>query len=250
MIGRQSLDFVDGSLQIGLRELIWPVSHVLNSEVVSLEKLEGVRAELNYPTNLEVSVNHVSAIQSLLLPLHILASPNTGVLICVLVDLHSIISTEERHDELPVVLVSVLGYHSGLIFEDVLIVGEQLSHVLFWRFGLERIDTSQAVLRCTVPVIRRHLVLNSPLLSLLNSKGLQVDPKGLLIISFSEIITVINDTASPENTDLSSNTEIPWRIELLLRHAHAWVISVDGLLGQLLFLQQKRKGVPAWVLEP
>lgn len=58
-------------------------------------------------------------------------------------------------------LILVLGDEPGLEAKHILIVGEELGHVLFGGFGLQAEHTAQRVLRSTIAVERRNLVLNS-----------------------------------------------------------------------------------------
>ena len=142
VIARERFYFVYGSLQICLRELLWPVSHVLNGEIVSLQQLESVRSKSYDSSDLEVSINHISFVEVIFLSLHKFTAPNSWVFISVLVDLDSVVSTEEWNYEFSIVLVSIFRYHSGLVSKYVLIVCKQLSHIFFRRFRLKRIHAA------------------------------------------------------------------------------------------------------------
>ncbi len=70
-------------------------------------------------------------------------------------------------------------------------------------------------------------MLNGSFLALLNSKWLKVDTEILFIISFSKIITVINDTISTEYMDMGANAKIVWRVKLLFSHIHSRIICLN-----------------------
>lgn len=247
---RQGLYLVHCVLQISLRELLRSVPHVLEREVVSLEQLECIGPQLHNTSDLEVSVDHVPAVQVVFLPLHELAAPDARVLVGVLVDLDGVVSAEEGDNELPLVLVPVLGYHPGLVPEDVLIVGKEFGHVLLRGLGLERVNAAETVLGGPVAIVGRDLVLDGPLLALLDSQRLEDDPEVLLVISFGEVVAIVDDAAPAKDVHFRSDAEVLRRVELLLYHIHSWVVRVNRLLRQLLLLQQQWKGVPARVLEP
>lgn len=98
----------------------------------------------------------------MLVPLsfHKFASPNSRVLVDVLINLDRVIATEERNNELPVVLIFVRRNHSSLKSHDVLIVCEYFGHIFFGRLWLEAEHTTQRILRSTVTIERRNLMLN------------------------------------------------------------------------------------------
>lgn len=73
-------------------------------------------------------------------------------------------------------------------------------------------------------------MLKSHLLSLLNSERLETNSKGLHIVSFGEVIAVVNNAVPPEDIDLSPDVEVCRAIKLLLDHAHAGIVSMNGLL--------------------
>lgn len=100
-----------------------------------------------------------------------LSAPNAGVLVGILVHLDCIISAEEGDDEFSALLVLVLGDESRLETHDVLVVGEELGHVLFGRLGLETEDAAQRIFRSSVPVEGRNLMLDGSLLALLDLDG-------------------------------------------------------------------------------
>jgi hypothetical protein len=74
----KGLHLADGGLDIDIREFIRSFAHVLESEVISLEQLEVIDAELDDASNLEVGVQQVSAFTLVVvfLPLQEFASPD------------------------------------------------------------------------------------------------------------------------------------------------------------------------------
>lgn len=78
MVFGKGFHLADGGLEIDIRELIRSFAHVLESEVISLEKLEVIDAELDNAPNLEVGVHQVPAfaLVVVLLPLQEFASPD------------------------------------------------------------------------------------------------------------------------------------------------------------------------------
>lgn len=78
MVFGKGFHLADGGLEIDIRELIRSFAHVLESEVISLEKLEVIDAELDNASNLEVGVHQVPAfaLVIVLLPLQEFATPD------------------------------------------------------------------------------------------------------------------------------------------------------------------------------
>lgn len=78
MVFGKGFHLADGGLEIDIRELIRSFAHVLESEVISLEKLEVIDAELDNASNLEVGVHQVPAfaLVVVLLPLKEFATPD------------------------------------------------------------------------------------------------------------------------------------------------------------------------------
>jgi hypothetical protein len=74
----EGLHFCDGGLEIGIRELVRSFAHVLEGEVIGLEELEVIDAELDDASNLEVGVQKVPAftLVVVLLPLQEFAAPD------------------------------------------------------------------------------------------------------------------------------------------------------------------------------
>lgn len=82
-------------------------------------------------------------------------------------------------------------------------------------------------------------MLNHPSLSLLDSQWFQVNTKVLFVISFCEVITIIDNTISAKYVNLSPNTKVSWRVELLSGHIHSWVACLNWLFGKLLFFKKE-----------
>lgn len=125
-------------VDIDIWEFVRSFSHVLEGEVISLEKLEIVDTELHYWTDLEIGVNEVSSIcfGLLFLALKEFSSPNAWVFIGALINLDGIITAVERNNEFTIVFILVLRNKSGFKSQNVLIISEKLSHIFLWRFWL------------------------------------------------------------------------------------------------------------------
>jgi hypothetical protein len=80
-------------------------------------------------------------------------------------------------------------------------------------------------------------MLDHSLFTLLDGQRLQVNSERLLVVSLREVVAVVNDAVSSEYVNVSSDTEISGRVELLFGHVHTWVASLDWLLGKFLFFQ-------------
>jgi hypothetical protein len=57
---RKVLDFVDSSGEIDLGELLGSLFHILDSEIVSLEKLECINVDLDQSSDLKIGVSDIS----------------------------------------------------------------------------------------------------------------------------------------------------------------------------------------------
>lgn len=73
-------------------------------------------------------------------------------------------------------------------------------------------------------------MLYRPLLSLFDFNWIELNAKFISVVSFCEIISIIDYTISSKNVDMFSNGEISRRIELLFLQAHSWIYSVYGFL--------------------
>lgn len=128
-------------------------------------------------------------------------------------------------------LVLVLGDESRLETHDVLIVGEELGHVLFGRLGLETEYAAQGIFRSSISVEGRNLMLNSSFLALFDLDGHKFNTQLVSVVSFGEVISIIDNAVPSEDVDVLTNGKILRRVKLFLLETHSRVDSVDGLLG-------------------
>jgi hypothetical protein len=151
-----------------------------------------------------------------------------------LVDLNSVVSAEERNDKFTVVLVLVLGNQTGLEPKSVLVVCEYLCHVFLGGFGLKTEDASQRIFGCAVTVERRDLVLHCSTLNLLLLREIEFDAQFVSVVSFSEVISIVDLAFPAKDVDGLTRGEIFRTVELFLLQRHPWVDCIDGLLRHLL----------------
>ena len=229
----QCLHFSEGFLQTDLWELFLPLLHVVEGKVVGLEELEVVDSQGNNSSDLEVRVNQISSLHLVvvLLPLQELATPDARILVGILVHLDGIISAEEGNNELPVMLIFVLRNESGLEPHHVLIVGKDLGHVLLGGLWLQTVNTAQRVLRSAVPVEWWHLMFDGFSLWLVDLCAGEVYAQFELVVGLGEIISINHSALSSEDVDDLPDREVSWGIIFFPLQTHAWVNSVDGLLG-------------------
>lgn len=160
-----------------------------------------------------------------------LTTPDAGVLVGVLVDLDCIVSAEEGDDEFSALLVLVLGDESRLETHDVLVVGEELGHVLLGRLGLETEDAAQRIFGSSVAIEGRNLMLDGSFLALLDLNRHEFNTQLVSVVSFGEVISIIDNAVPSEDVDMLADGKILRRVEFFLLETHSRVDSVDGLLG-------------------
>lgn len=165
-----------------------------------------------------------------LLSLEELTAPNTRVFVRILVNLDCIIPAKEGDDEFSAVLVLVLGDESRLETHDVLIVGEELSHVLLGRLGLQTEHAAQGIFRSSIAVEGRNLMLDGSFLALLDLDRHKLNAQLVSVVCFGEIISIIDNAVPSEDVDMLANCKILRRVILFLFETHSGVDSVDGLL--------------------
>ena len=112
----KTLDFVKSRFDADLREFVRSLFHVIDCEVIGLQELEVVNSQSHNGPNLEVSIAKISSFSFVLMFLSLkeFSSPNTRVLVSILVHLNSVISSEEGNNELSIVLIFILRNQSCL----------------------------------------------------------------------------------------------------------------------------------------
>lgn len=161
MISSQGFDFVEGCFDADLGELLWPFLHIVEGKLISFEELEVIGSQIHDRAYLEISVHQITTFSLMFMPLSLkeLSSPNSWIFISVLVDLNSVVSAEEWYNKLAVVFIFVLRNQTSFESQSILIVCEDLCHVLLGRFGLQTVDAPQWVFRSPITVERRNLML-------------------------------------------------------------------------------------------
>lgn len=160
-----------------------------------------------------------------------------------MVDLNSVISTEERYDKLTIVLVLVLGNQTCLEPKCVLVVCKYLCHVFLGRLGLKTKDASQRIFGRAVTVERRDLMLHCPTLDLLLLWEIELDAQFVSVVGLSEVIGIVDLAFPTKDVDGLSRGKIFRTVELFLLERHPWVDCIDRLLRHLLPRKHEREGV-------
>ena len=66
----------------------------------------------------------------------------------------------------------------------------------------------------------------------------------MLIVCFSEVITIIDYAISAKNMNVLSDRDVFGFIVLLFCEAHTWIVCKDGLFRELLLSQKERERIP------
>ena len=177
------------------------------------------------------------------LSLEELTSPNSRVLVCLLVDLNCIVSAEEGDDEFSVLFIFVLRDHPCLKSHDVLIVCEDFGHILFGGFGLKTVDTAKRIFRGSVAIEGRNLMLDRSSLLLLGFFERKIYTKFVLEVCLGEVISIDYLAFPAKDIDGFSSSEIFRAIVVFAFETHARIDSVDSFFGKFLSIEQQREGV-------
>lgn len=177
-----------------------------------------------------------------LLSLHELATNTAGVLVTDLVDLDGVISAVEGDDETAVLVIGLSGDQLGVESQDVHVLLEHLLHVKLGHLRLESNNRSHRVLLSSVTVvIGDSLVLHGGS-GLSESDGHLLDAKGMLVPGLGVIITVVDKAVSAEDGHGVTAFQVSGLVVVFSSHGHAWAVSENRGLGQLLSLQQHGEG--------
>lgn len=234
------LDLLNNVVNRCFWEDVGVVLHVLLSVLVGLQEheLETGQEDGGAENEILLRVVLASSWVSLLLSLHETAANSSGVLIANLVDLDSIITTVEGDDEFPGLIIWLSGHQARFESEDMHILLEHLLHVDLWWFSIEGEDGTKRVLRGSVAIVSWDSLVSHVWSSFSQLEWLLVDAHVGIVPVLGEIITVIDEAFSAVDDDLVAANEIGWSVELLVLQRHAWAVSQDWGLGQLLLFEE------------
>ena len=244
------LDFLEDVSDGGFGEDVVVVLHVLLGVLVGLEQLELVATQEDGPADQELLL-HVVALRNwvlVLLPLQELPANPARVLVAHLIDLDGVVPAVERYNELPVLIIGLSGHQLSLESEDVHVLLEHLLHVNLGRFGLEGVDGAKRVLGGSVAVVGRDGLVHDVGSGFLELDGNDVHVVLLLEPVLGELVAVVDQALPSEDLDAISHNQILRLVVLLGAQRHPWTMGQDGLLSQLLSLQQHREGETTAVL--
>ena len=235
---------------ITLREDVWPLLHIIQSKVISLDNLEPLSIQNQDLTQLQVPLAVLNPGDRILVrsPLQVLPALNTRVSSSDQIHLNSVISAEEGHNELPIIILSVLAQHPSLESEDELVLVEHLVQVLWRSLPLEREAVLEGVSLGAVSVVRRDWVVEFLCGFLGQRDWLLGEAEFLSVVPLGELIAVEDQTVSVVDLDVLPAEEVLRGVVLLLLQGHSWVVSQEWLLWDLAASEEEREGVFARVL--
>ena len=244
------LDLAKNVLDVLLGELTRVVLHVFLSVFIARNELEAEATKEDGSSNAEVLLGVVGLGDGVLvvLLLHELSTDTAGVLITDLIDLDGVITAVEGDDELTVLIIGLSGDELGVESEDVHVLLEHFLHVHLGGLRVEGHDgTKSILLSANTIMFGDGLILHSRGGGG-ESKGNLTDSESLGVPLLGEVITVEDLAVTAVDLDGSATSDILGHVVLFSTEGHAWAMSEDWLLGELLSLEELREGSATTVL--
>ena len=237
------LDLVQDVGQVSLRELIGVVFHVFLGVLVGRDELEAETAKEDSAADQEVLLVVVGTTDGVLviLSLHELATDAAGVLVTHLVDLDGVITAVEGDDELAVLIIGLSADELGVEAKDVHVLLEHLLHVALGRLGLQGDNRAHRVVLVTESIVGRDLGVLDVLGGGGELNGLLSDSQVLLVPCLSMVVTVEDLAVAAVDGDRLATSDVLGHVVLFLAEGHAWAVSKDWCLSELLALEKLRE---------
>ena len=226
------------------------VLHVLLGVLVGGDELEAEASEEDGASKAEVLLLVVVVCDGVLvcLLLHEFAANSSGVLIANLVDLDRVITAVEGDNEFTVLIIRLRRDELGVEPKNVHVLLEHLLHVGLGDLWAKGYDGAHGVLLSAEALVGWHWLILDGWGSGGELDGHLNDAELTLIPLLGEIVAVEDLAVTTVDFDGSAAVDVSGHVVFFCAERHAWAVSQDWGLGQLLSLQQLREGGAATVL--